>query len=382
MRLNDFQKVVAMKTLSSIGGGFAGIFLPIYLLSDGYPLITVIKWLLVQHVSLLAGAFLTVWFANRIGLVRCWYIRVVFVALLCFGFLALPYHSGLLFILAVVAGLGSAFFWIPYNIFIARKTIDANIGSSFAYITNASTAASLVVPGLAALLIVYVGYYVLFIVAFLFIFASILPMLSLRNEKTDFQFTWRATRDIVRANRQFIIPEIVDNLSEDAQVVWVLFVFVAGFTVLDVGMLGIIASVSGMFVTYIVGRLIDHWDKKKLMRIAAVATTLLWIASYVVAVFAPTPAMLYLVTTVRGFVLGVFVSVYSSILFNRARPADAQFLVLREIPVILGRVILFVCAIGLSLLGHFEITFIMVALVSLYFWFNNIDRLLSRKSSG
>lgn len=376
MQLTDFQKVVAMNALSGIGMGLVGIFLPIYLLNLGYSLSTVVLWLLIQHSSLLAAAFLVVWVSNRIGLVRCWYIRVIFVGLLFIGLLALPNYPVMLYFLAVVEGLDAAFFWIPYNVFTVRKTADGTIGTSLAFMSNVSTAAGILVPGAAALLIVYVGYYALFAVAFVFIVLSVFPVISLSSEKTDFRFSWQAIREMIQANRQFILPEIIDNFGEDAQVVWSLFIFVAGLTILDIGALGVISSLIGMVVTYVVGEAIDHGSKKRLLRIAAVATTFFWVLSYVVAIGAPTPGFLYAVTILRGFALGTFVSVYSAILLNRARPSDAQFLVLREIPTILGRIILFIVAIGLAALGHFDLTFLVVAAMSTYFWFNDVDSLL------
>lgn len=286
----------------------------------------------------------------------------------------------ILFALAVISGLEAAFFWIPYNILTVRKTEEATIGSSLAFMSNVGSLIGIVVPGAAALLIVFFGYGALFTTAFIFILVSIIPVLSLKHERTDFQFSLHAIRDIVRANKHFIIPEILDKLGQDAQVIWSLFIFITALTVLDIGALGVITGVIGIGVTYITGGLIDRWDKKAVMRLGAVATTLMWVLSYLIAAYNPTPFLLYVITALRGFALGVFVNAYGTIMFNRARSADAQFLVLREIPTILGRVILFILALILASVGEFELVFLVVALLSLYFWFNNIGVLTSSRS--
>jgi hypothetical protein len=88
--------------------------------------------------------------------------------------------------------------------------------------------------------------------------------------------------------------------------------------------------------------------------------------------------MLYLVTALRGFALGIFASAYGAIMFNRARSSDAQFLVLREIPTIGGRVILFLFALYFISIDQVELTFLLVAALSTYFWFNNINKLTDR----
>lgn len=376
--MTDFHRVVAMSTLAGIGMGLVGIFVPIYLLELGYSLSTVISWLIVHHLLILVGAFIAVRVSNKIGLVRCWYIRIVLVTLLFTGFILLPQYPTILFALALISGLEAAFFWIPYNVLTVRKTNDTTMGSSLAFISNASSLVGIAVPGVAALLIVLYGYPVLFVIALIFILISILPVLPLKKEKTDFKFDLLEMRTIVLANRKFILPEIFDNLGQDAQVIWTLFIFITALTVLDIGMLGIFAGIIGMVVTHFTGLLIDTWDKKAVVRVGAIATTVMWVVSYVVAVYAPTPLMLYAATVLRGFALGIFVTAYGAIMFNRARNADAQFLVLREIPTILGRVILFVLALVCIAVGQFELIFAIVALLSLYFWFNNLDVLIEK----
>ena len=376
MTLTDFQRIIVMNTLAGVGMGLVGLFVPIYLLELGNSLTTVITWLLVHHLSLLFGAFLAVYISNTIGLVRSWYVRIILVTILFIGLFILPSYPNILFALAFISGMESAFFWIPYNILVVRKTEDLTMGSSLAFMSNVGSAVGIVVPGIAALLIVAYGYNILFAIALAFILISIIPVLPLRHEKTDFQFNFSEIRSIIRKNKQFILPEILDNLGQDAQVLWTLFLFITSFTVLDIGLLGVLAGLVGMVVTHITGALIDKWNKKAIVRFGAIATTIMWTLSFLVATYSPTPVLLYIVTVLRGFALGIFASAYGAIMFNRARGNDAQFLVLREIPTIFGRVIVFTLTLVFLALNHFEPVFLMVAFLSIYFWFNNLDDLV------
>ena len=380
MYLTDFQRIVAMNTIAGVGMGLVGLFVPIYLLELGNSIFTIIVWLLTHHLSLLFGAFLAVYFSNIIGLVRCWYVRIALVTILFVGLFFLPSYPNILFILAFISGMEAAFFWIPYNILIVRKTEDVTIGSSLAFMSNIGSVVGIAVPGIAALLIITYGYNILFAIAFVFILISIIPVLPLRHEKTDFQFNLSEIRSIVRKNKQFILPEILDNLGQDAQIIWTLFLIITSLTVLDIGALGVLTGLVGIAVTHITGTLIDKWDKKAVVRFGAVTTTIMWTISYIVAIYAPTPVVLYVVTILRGFALGIFASAYGAIMLNRARSADAQFLVLREIPTIFGRVVVFTITLLLLSIDQFELAFFMVAFISLYFWFNNLDILIKRPS--
>ena len=365
-----------MHMLSGVGMGLVGIFIPIYLLELTYSFSAVVSWLLMHHLSLLCGAFLVIYISNAIGLVRCWYIRVVLVALLFSGLSLLPSYPALLYALAFISGMEAAFFWIPFNILTVRKTEASTMGSSLAFMSNMGSAVGIAIPGIAALIIVHYGYLLLFIIAFLFILVSIIPVLPLKGETTHFQFSTPVVSQIIRVNRKFILPEILDNLGQDAQVIWTLFIFITALTVLDIGILGVLIGIIGMVITHSTGTLIDRWNRKTVMRFGAVGTTILWVISYVIAVYSPTPIMLYITTALRGFVLGIFAAAYGTTMFNRARSADAQFLVLREVPTIFGRVVLFGITLALLSVGQLELVFLVVAVLSLYFWFNDFDSLI------
>lgn len=375
MRLTDFQRIVVMNTLAGIGMSLVGIFIPIYLLQTGFPLTTVILWLVIHHGTLLVGAFLSVYVSNIIGLVRCWYIRIILLLALFVGLYILPDNHSLLLFLGIISGLESAFFWIPYNILTVRKTEHETMGSSLAKLSNISTIVGLFIPFIAALIILNIGYPALFVIAFIFILVSLIPVIPLTHEKTNFIFDRKTIVGIVRNNKHFILPEIFDNLGQDAGIVWSLFIFIAGLTILDLGMLGVISGLIGIVVTHFTGHLIDKWDKIKVIRFGAIITTLTWLASYFIAIYYPTPFMLYLITALRGFAIGVFAMSYGAVMMNRARGLDAQFLVLREVPTILGRLTIFLLAILLISIDKFELIFLIVAILSTYFWFNNIKNL-------
>lgn len=377
MKLTDFQRLVVMNTLMGIGTGLIGIFIPIYLLELGFNFKTVIIWLTIHHFFVIIGAFLSVYVSNIIGLVRCWYIRCVLITLFFIGLYFLPQYHSILLLLAAISGLESAFFWIPYNILTVRKTNHDNMGSSLALISNISSIVGIGIPLLSVFLIINFGYNFMFSVALLFIIISLIPVIPLSHEKTDFKFNRQSIKEIVRKNKHFILPEILDNLTQDAGVVWLLFIFITGLTILDIGILGVIGSIIGIVITHITGKLIDKWNKHTVIRIGAVATTLSWLASYFIAVYFPTPLMLYVITVIRGFSIGVFAMSYGAVMFNRARINDAQFLVLREIPTVFGRLIVFGISIFFISIDHFELTFVIVALLSTYFWFNNLKVLTS-----
>lgn len=374
-KLTDFHRIVIMNTLAGIGMGLTGIFIPIYLLHLDFSLSATISYLIAHHISIMIGSFLVVFVSNRIGLIGCWYIRIILVSTLFVGLWLLPEYRNLIFILPILNGLESAFFWIPYNVLTIRKTSKESMGASLAFMSNVGSITGLFVPLIASFIITSLGYPILFVTALFFLLISLIPVLTLKHEKTEFNFNLVEIKKTIRENRHFILPEIFDNLSQDAGIIWTLFIFIMGLTVLDIGFLGLVSGIVGIFVTYITGRLIDKWNVHKVVRFGAIFATLSWLASYFIAVYIPTPIMLYVITALRGLAIGIFAMSYGTIMFNRARNADAQFIVLREIPTIFGRVIIFSISLFFVYIGHLEFAFIIVTVLSLYFWFNNLRNL-------
>lgn len=376
-RLTDFQKIIAMNTINGIGTGLVGIFIPIYLLEQHFSIFTTITWLLVHHATLLLGAFIAIYTSNHIGLVRCWYIRILLITILFTGLILLPTHHRLLFFLALISGLESAFFWIPYNIFTVRKTEYRTTGSSLALMKNIKSIVGIFIPAIAAFLIVSFGFNTLFIVALTCIICSIIPVLSMTEEKTYVNFSLGELSEIARKNKRFIIPEILDNVTGDAPVIWSLFIFITALTIIDLGILGVIAGLTGIVITYTTGKLIDNWSNKHIVRFGAGVTALTWFLSYIIAIYIPTPAFLYIITILRGFALGIFVSGYETLIINRIRGyKDAHMIVLREIPTVIGRAILFVLTLILISIGKIGVIFLIASIAPLYFLFTNLDILM------
>lgn len=373
--MTDFQRIVTMKALSSLGIGLVNVFLPIYLLENGYAFDTVIMWLLVHHLSLLVSVFVVVYVAQYIGLIRCWYIRLLLLAALFGGLATFVSEPYIVFLLALVSGASEAFFWIPYNVFLVRTTSKDTMGTSLALLQNVTTMVSMFVPLVAAVTIVVTGYDTLFILAVLLVGASLVPIMSLREGLTEFDFSVAKIKEVYQTQRVFFIPEMITSIIKDGSVVWQLFIFVTALTVLDIGVLGTLVSIAGVIVTFILGKLTDAAYRERTLRIGALFSVAVWALSYAVGAHVPNPALLYGATVLQGFAVSVFGVAYGSYIFNRARSDDVHRIALREVPTVFGRVVLFVVTLTSVYMGQIAVVFLFVATAAGYFLYTNLRAL-------
>lgn len=361
-------------SLNSFAMGFIAIFIPIYLLQLGYSLQMVMLWMIIHHSSLLISAFITVFVSNKIGLVHVLHIR--FILLLAY-FLLLLYGLNdvpvLFYIIPILIGVESAFYWIPLNILFVRNTKEEDMGNSMSKFFVIPNALSMLSPLVGAFIAVHFGFNLLFIFAMVILFFTFLPIISLHSEKTDFKFSWEKIKEVLRKNRQYFIPEVVDNLAEDAMTLWTIFIYLQLASTIQVGIIGTITSIAALFFTLTIGKLTDKWDKFKLIKIGAILVSLVWFINFAVGEFFPNQWLFYIATIFATLALKVFLVPYSSIMYNQARKDDAQFLILREIPTILGRLILFTLAIIFH--DRLPILFLVVSVVFIYFWFLDTKKL-------
>lgn len=361
-------------SLNSFAMSFISVFIPVYLLKLGYSFQMVMLWMVIQHSSILVFAFVTVYISNRIGLVQCLHVRFIllltYFSLLLFG---LKDISTLFYIIPIVIGAEMAFYWMPLNILFVRNTKAENMGNSISKFFVIPSILTIGSPLIGAFIAIHFGFLTLFSFAMFLLLFTFLPVISLRSEKTNFIFSWIKILEIFRKNKQYFIPEVIDNIAEDAGVVLLIFIYLKLISTLQVGIIGTITSSAALLFTFIIGKLTDKWDKHKLLKIGAVLVSLGWFINFAVGKFSPHQWPFYIAVVFSTLALRVFLVPYGSLLYNQARKDDAQFLILREVPVILGRIILYGTA--LLLCNNLPILFVLVGLLLSYFWFFNTRKL-------
>ena len=363
-----------MMSLNNFAMAFVSVFIPIYLLELGYSFQMVMLWIIISHVTLIIFSFITIYVSNHIGLVHSLHIRFVillsYFSLLLFGLKDFPV---LFYIIPVLIGAEMAFYWIPLNILFIRNTESKTMGKSMSKFLVVPKILSMLSPVIGAFIAVRFGFTSLFSLAMVLLLFVFVPILSLRSEKTNFIFSWQKMREIFNDNKQYFIPEVIDNLAEDAMVIFTIFIYIKLASTLQVGIIGTITAIAALFFTFTLGKLTDNWDKHKLLKIGAVLLSFAWITNFFIGEYLPNKWLFYVATVFATLALKVFLVPYGSLMLNQARKSDAQFIVLREIPVVLGRIILYSSAI--LLYKNLPILFLFVGLLLIYFWFFNSKKL-------
>lgn len=373
---DGLSRVFQMLTLSSFGLSFLSVFIPLYILKNAYSINIfhfasdfklIPLWLGIQHLSLLFFCFVAVFLSNKFGVIQGLHIRFILLPAYISLLFLLPGNPILFFIIPVLMGADAAFFWTTLNILFLRNTEKENIGGALGKFFAYPKLFTIFNPLIAAFIVATFGYYTLFTLALFLIGVAYLPILYLSSEKTNFIFTLPKAKEIYERNKKFVVPEILDNFIEDAAVLWTVFVYIKLMSIQEIGTIGTLVAFFSVAFTLTVGTMTDRFNKHKMIKLGAVLVTISWLAAYLVGRYSLDAWIYYIVTVGIALCMKVFLIPYQSFLFNNGRKDGAQFVVMREIPVVTGRVVLYTVAFLLS--DNIGLLFIIVALCSSYFLF-------------
>ena len=354
-----------MKSVNDFALGLVSVFIPIYLIDLGYSVQTVFQWLLVLFISFTITIFLSTYLTNKIGFIYTFYIRFLFLISHLGLLLLLPEHSYLLFIIAILTGMEWSLFWIPFNILFVRNTQQEKTGTALSKLTAYPMILSLFSPLIGAFIVTKFGFPTLFIISMILVSLATIPLFPLKSERTDFKFTFTHAKEIYYKYKAFFKTEIVARLAEDTGSVWSIFVYLQLASKFDVGIVSAITSVAGILFVLTIGKLTDNWNKHHLLKIGSISITIVWIASFIIGTTSANPWLFYLATFAMGISFKTFMIPYRTLLWNSGRRDDAQFIVLRELPSFIGRIILFGAAVVLY--DKLAVLLLIIGVVFLYF---------------
>jgi len=354
--------------MHAVSSGFAfslvSIFIPIYLLRLGNSIAEVMLFLILHNIVLFASAFVVVFLSNRLGLVRTLRIRFIFLAIYLFLLYLLQTKSSLsIYFVAIVGGIEGAFYWIPLNVLFTRYAQAKAMAKQMSHFFVLPEALGLLAPLIGGIVAALFGFPALFVLVFVVSIAAISFLRGLNREKTNFRFSLQRFKEVWLRNKIYFISEFFDNITEETVgIIFPIVVYLSLYSLTDVGLIGTLLSVGMMGFTLIIGRFADRYNKKKMLRVGA----LLLIATFLGTFLTQSAVGFYIVSMLLGFFLRFFLVPYNAFLYQNAKTDDAQFLVLRELPVISARVFVFLLAILFA--ARLEFVF-FAAILSLFYFF-------------
>lgn len=359
------KAINTMNTIQELAFSLFGIFIPIYFLTLGYSLSQVFLFFIVNYILIVIFSFVAVYLANRIGLQQTIIVRLPFLFIFLLLLWLLESKSISLYTIAIFNAIQTAFYFTPLHIIFSLHAKHKSMGSSMGKYFALPKLAAILGPIIGGALVVLLSFKHLFIVVIIIFIIAMLPIISTKPIKTKFSFDFKKGKKLYKKYPRYFWAEVVDNFGEEADgIIWPIFIYITLTSVLSVGVIGALVGLGSFLFTIFMGKLTDKYKKEKLIKIGAIAFALVWLARFLFA----GPIFYYAITVVAGFVLMLFLIPFHSLIYSVSkRNTTDEFLVFREVPVAIGRIIMFTLA--LIFVSNIKLLFPVVAIVYLYFLF-------------
>ncbi|MFZ6015589.1 MAG: MFS transporter [Patescibacteria group bacterium] len=275
--LNLFYFTVAA---SAFGDGIISIFVPIYLFQMGMPVhkIVFFYFLLFFYLSLIThfGAKIV----ERMGAKHSMLASAPFAVLYYLGFIYLPAHGWLFYILPLAMAVRATLYNFGYHFLIIPRLERKNEGRQISLMYALVTLAGIIGPVLGGVIATKFHFSVLYFIAAITYVAATLPLFLTKDIRFRDGISWKNTFNSIfaRKNRgmtissaSYAIESILDSM------LWPIYILLILGTVEKTGYFVSLSLAISFFVLFLIGRLTDKIKKPKLLKIGSLLYFFGWI---------------------------------------------------------------------------------------------------------
>jgi len=356
----ELSEVYITHVIRSFAFALIGIFVPAYMITIGYPVQSVFYYFLYWAMCSFVLMILIPKLYTKIGIKHA----ILFSTPFFIGYFLLLYsletYSWNLFFIAFVSALANSFYWPAFHIEFVRSSDRKHRGEELGTMNVLAQLTVIFAPLMGGLVIFYWGFKILFGFVALLLLVSPISLFFSKEVYTPVKFSIKSIfhKDHLKNFFVFFVEGVI-NYAET--VIWVIFIFLALKSFISLGFLATLIILFTTFMTFIMGRLSDVTNKRKLMRVGMFSLSIIW--------FFRTAAKSFLHFGILNSLFGIaftFLSLpYIALFYNKAaKHRPAEFIVFREVSLALGRISIMMFII---LTGSFIGSFIIAGFSSLIF---------------
>jgi MFS family permease len=344
-------------TLRTFGLSLIGIFLPIYVFVQARSLLgvsirTAIAYVLIYFLIRSSICFLTdIPLGKLIPKLRFRYAmeigNLLLLARIACWFLA-QHHFAWLWLAPIFGGLMVPFYWQSYHTLVAEEA-GHKVGRTVSLLGVLGRLVGAAGPIIGGFIITQLGWSFLFVVVFIAILTSGIPLLFMPRHPHDEVINWHHLLSQLKAPRyrQRAIAFFGTGIEGILQISWPLWLFliIGSFEVL--GILASISLVLSIAALFFIGKWIDRHGSRKILTLGAIANGIAWWLK-LGAVDLARAFSTDLVSNLSGttYTISLDATIYS-LAVTRGRQ---EFILLREVAYHFGSIIALLLSIILVLL--------------------------------
>lgn len=370
---HGFVSLYTGKTIVMIAMGLLGIFLPIFL----YNLFGQnIRLTFVYYAAgyFFYGLFVAFGarFLNKFGFRRALRLSV-FLGALFYAIFYFTDKNNFIYLIPVsiiVLVLYRLLYWIPYHVDFAKFTDKKNRGRQLSAIMATRRVISVFIPLAAGFLVSRFGFDALFVIAIALYLVSGIPYITIPRTREKFSWTyWETLKEVFSKKNRKMIAAYMAYGSEEVVgfVIWPIFIFqILNGNYLEVGALSSLIIAVTVVFQLVLGKYIDNGGRKKILQMGSILYSLGWLAK----IFIATAFQIFIIGSYHNFTRIFLRTPFNALTYEIAADEGHyvdEFTVVKEMAVSLGKTVMAILAIIISLFFAVKWTFVLAAAAVLLF---------------
>jgi YQGE family putative transporter len=273
--------------------------------------------------------------------------------------------AGLIISVAIYKSL----YWVPYHVDFTKFTDKKTRGRQISILLAVTSTLGIITPFVGGWIIATAGFNSLFLISLGILLTAIAPLFFINKVEEHYSYGFFETfKELFsKKNRPLFLGYFGDGAQSIVTVIiWPIFIFLLlKGEFLIVGLVSSITVFMIVAIRFLIGDLIDRWDKKRILVIGSILNTTGWI----IKLFIETTFQVFLFDTYHK--MGRAVNRISVDATTYDAAADNghyvdEFTVLKEISLHFGRIFMLILIGVVVLYFNLKVAFILAAVASLF----------------
>lgn len=364
-KLYIYQALIAFVT------SLVGIFIPVYLFTEGYSLIMIMLYVIGLSLTYIICAPTVVAIINKIGmkytlLLSTPFYFIYLVSLQFVGTSTIYFH-----ILWISQGIYTSLFWFTFRAEVITNSSRKKRSSEIGTLQIIATLLTTIAPVIGGYFLEFIGYWELLIVATIFLILSNIPLIISKDRKIH-KIYFKHSDYLKLIKKKSNNRTKVAHMSEGIELalstyIWPLILFL--FVKENFALLGILYTTLSIITIIILSYIktyLDTHSKKKVLKITSGLLALGWFGRVILALFGSL--FLYLFESFAKLITNVLNLTFTSIFYNNTNPKTYIEALLTRVLYLHGARVLF-CMLIILLLMIIENNFsnlVMILTVGIF----------------
>ena len=358
LKNKELSELYISMALRSFTIALIGIFVPIYLLNNGYSLFEVIIFSIVLNLSHIIFIVPAAKFCAKYGFKHSMFVSIPFLVL--FFFMLYSIKIWPIYLVGAIYGLNNAFYYMGYNVDFAKSSDKNKRGQEIGTAKIISSIFIVFGPLLGGIILTVFGFKILFTIAAILLFISIIPLFLTKDIHEPFKFN---LKDAKLFNfKKDILPYMSYGAETGASsVFWPIIIY---FTVLgsykSLGLTNSLMLLCGLIFMYFTGKVVDK-NKRKVLRYGSLLNAIVWLARTLVI----TPIQVFMIDSIKGISQTLYEVPFLALSYDKAaKKRIIEYTIFRELSIQFGRTVMFIVIL---LIGEIKLSLFIGSLGSMLY---------------